>query len=209
MAVDVWKLRHAVPWLLLAGIAVFFVLGKISTSRSKSRVAALGSNGHPPSVWSPGDSVPWRRLSSADLKHRAMPGVSNRFTKAEHEMMGHVCVRPVFLRRKKPVIVLASVPGSGNFWTRYLIEQLTGVYTGSIYAESVSKTRMPGGQWRNGSVVVVKAHSILLGDELRFEGTILLLRNPFDATKAEFSREATGKHTQAASVKAFQSSTGK
>ena len=32
-----------------------------------------------------------------------------------------------------PKLGLASYPCSGNTWTRYLIEGLTGYYTGSIY----------------------------------------------------------------------------
>ncbi|XP_071824642.1 WSCD family member GA21586-like isoform X3 [Apostichopus japonicus] len=31
------------------------------------------------------------------------------------------------------VVALASLPGSGNTWLRYLIERVTGIYTGSIY----------------------------------------------------------------------------
>ena len=32
-----------------------------------------------------------------------------------------------------PLIALASFPGSGNTWVRYLIERATGIYTGSYY----------------------------------------------------------------------------
>ena len=32
-------------------------------------------------------------------------------------------------------LALASYPGSGNTWVRYLIETATGVYTGSIYKD--------------------------------------------------------------------------
>ena len=35
----------------------------------------------------------------------------------------------------RPRVVLASFPGSGNTWLRYLIEKTTGVYTGSVYNE--------------------------------------------------------------------------
>ena len=31
------------------------------------------------------------------------------------------------------MVALASYPGSGNTWTRYLIEGITGVFTGSFY----------------------------------------------------------------------------
>lgn len=133
-----------------------------------------------------------------------MKAESEQFSQDEHALMGHVCVKPVFLQRKRPIIVLTSVPGSGNFWTRYLIEQMTGVYTGSIYSERLPKTHMGGGVWSNASVIVVKAHSLLLGDELRYEGAILLLRNPFHAAKAEFSREATGNHREAAALDLFK-----
>ena len=32
-----------------------------------------------------------------------------------------------------PIIPLASYEGSGNTWARYLIEQLTGIFTGDMY----------------------------------------------------------------------------
>ncbi|XP_071824619.1 sialate:O-sulfotransferase 2-like isoform X2 [Apostichopus japonicus] len=35
-----------------------------------------------------------------------------------------------------PVVALASLPGSGNTWLRYLIERVTGIYTGSIYNDT-------------------------------------------------------------------------
>ena len=31
------------------------------------------------------------------------------------------------------MIALASYPGSGNTWLRYLIEGITGVFTGTFY----------------------------------------------------------------------------
>lgn len=207
------KIRTLLPWALLAaGVCVFFALDRRRTSKPCQLVASHSEerrkNGHPKTVWSLGDPVPWPRLTEEKIDEFTLKEASNKFTAAQHKAMGHFCVQPVFLQRQKPVIILASVPGSGNFWTRYLIEQLTGVYTGSIYTEMLDKTHMAGGQWRNASVIAVKSHSILLGDELDFDGSILLLRNPFDAAKAEFSREATGKHTLAASVKAFHTANG-
>lgn len=35
-----------------------------------------------------------------------------------------------------PPVALASFPGSGNTWTRQLIESATGIYTGSFYKDS-------------------------------------------------------------------------
>jgi hypothetical protein len=34
-----------------------------------------------------------------------------------------------------PVVALASFPGSGNTWLRYLLQQATGVLTGSVYKD--------------------------------------------------------------------------
>jgi len=34
-----------------------------------------------------------------------------------------------------PITSLSSYPGSGNTWVRYLIEEYTGYYTGSIYTD--------------------------------------------------------------------------
>ena len=34
-------------------------------------------------------------------------------------------------------VALASYPGSGNTWARLLLEELTGVYTGSMYTDGM------------------------------------------------------------------------
>jgi hypothetical protein len=38
--------------------------------------------------------------------------------------------------RSLPAIGLVSYPSSGNTWIRYLIEAVTGVFTGSFYNDS-------------------------------------------------------------------------
>ena len=43
-----------------------------------------------------------------------------------------------------PRTALASFPGSGNTWTRYLIEGATGVFTGSIYLDKVLQSKGTG-----------------------------------------------------------------
>lgn len=105
---------------------------------------------------------------------------------------------------------LSSYPGSGNTWVRYLIEEFTGYYTGSIYDD---KKLYQGGfkgeteNWKEGRVIAVKSHSYRedrgLGD------AILLIRNPFDAILAEFNRQRGLKsgdhHTGVATNDDFQS----
>ena len=34
-----------------------------------------------------------------------------------------------------PLVALASFPNSGNTWIRYLIEGITGIFTGSLYRD--------------------------------------------------------------------------
>ncbi|XP_067666102.1 WSCD family member AGAP003962-like [Haliotis asinina] len=81
--------------------------------------------------------------------------------------------------RVLPNIALVSYPGSGNTWTRHLIQQMTGIATGSVYIdEGLRLNGFPGESLSNGSVVAVKTHE-------RYEGkfysrAILLIRNPYD-----------------------------
>ena len=57
------------------------------------------------------------------------------------------------------VTALASFPGSGNTWVRHLIQQLTGLATGSVYrAPALACGGFPGESRQDGSVVVVKTH---------------------------------------------------
>ena len=41
--------------------------------------------------------------------------------------------------KSRNLTALVSFPGSGNTWVRQLLEEVTGVYTGSIYCDSVLK----------------------------------------------------------------------
>ena len=60
----------------------------------------------------------------------------------------HWC-RPLGYRAAIPqrdsVIALASFPGSGNTWLRYLLQQATGIITGSIYKDhALLRNGFPG-----------------------------------------------------------------
>ena len=46
-----------------------------------------------------------------------------------------------FLDPPGPLTALASYPGSGNTWLRYLIQQATGIATGSVYNAAILKVR--------------------------------------------------------------------
>merc|ERR1711936_70942 len=103
---------------------------------------------------------------------------------------------------------LASYPGSGSTWVRYLIEGATGVFTGSIYKDLQLQVMGYWGEirhWRDGTTIVQKTHD---GDAqyIRevFNGRgILILRNPYDAVLSKLNF-LYGGHRGASSVKLFQ-----
>lgn len=110
-----------------------------------------------------------------------------------------------------PLTSLSSYPGSGNTWVRFLIEEYTGYYTGSIYSDkNLFKGGFKGEQedWKTGQMIVIKAHSFR--DERELRDAVLLIRNPFDAILAEFNRLKGGAkggdhHTGVATLDDFLS----
>lgn len=79
------------------------------------------------------------------------------------------------------VVALVSYPGSGNTWLRYLLQQVTGVVTGSIYMDYGLRVHgFPAENVTDGSVLVVKTHAVPM-DSDKFKSAILLIRNPRDA----------------------------
>jgi len=98
--------------------------------------------------------------------------------------------------------MLASFPGSGNTWTRFLIERSTGWYTGSVAEDKSLYNGGFQGEFEKpdlGTTVVVKAHRYVKSGV----GAILLIRNPYEAIMSEFNRKRGHGHTSHASVKEF------
>ena len=105
------------------------------------------------------------------------------------------------------IIPLISLPGAGNTWVRFLIEQATGIATGSTYNDGslakslIGEKRNPMGQ----ETIVIKSHSInrIRGKYFqvpqdqrpKIKGCILVIRSPRDAILAEFIRKNTRSHT--------------
>lgn len=117
----------------------------------------------------------------------------------------HRCKERSFLERKAPLVGLVSFAGSGNTWVRYLLEQATGIYTGSIYCDTTLKTMFPGENIVSGNVIVVKSHhadttelpkdvQLAMGKQ-KFDKAILLVRDPFDALVSEANRRWNAKHS--------------
>ncbi|XP_050667635.1 WSCD family member AGAP003962 [Leptidea sinapis] len=101
------------------------------------------------------------------------------------------------------VVALVSYPGSGNTWLRYLLQQATGIMTGSVYMDYGLKLHgFPAENVTDGSVLVVKTHETPTTNR-KYDSAILLIRNPRDALLADFNRLHKG-HIGTAPKSAFK-----
>uniref|UniRef100_D3TQS4 Beta-1,6-N-acetylglucosaminyltransferase n=1 Tax=Glossina morsitans morsitans TaxID=37546 RepID=D3TQS4_GLOMM len=104
---------------------------------------------------------------------------------------------------------LASFPGSGNTWLRYLLQQSTGILTGSIYKDyGLLKTGFPAENVCNNSVLLVKTHEWGPKAWALFSKALLLVRDPEKAILAEFNRQSGG-HVGFASPDRYKRTRGK
>ncbi|XP_071092902.1 WSCD family member AGAP003962-like [Haliotis cracherodii] len=109
--------------------------------------------------------------------------------------------------RVLPQIALASYPGSGNTWVRHLLQQMTGIATGSIYIdEELRHNGFPGESLSNGSVVAVKTHNGYAGKG--YARAILLIRNPYESMLSLF-KLSNSNHTGEPSVDRYGKQWGK
>ncbi|XP_060085643.1 sialate:O-sulfotransferase 1-like [Ylistrum balloti] len=88
---------------------------------------------------------------------------------------------------------LLSYPGSGNTWTRHLIQQLTGYCTGTVYCDKYLHGHgFPGecvfpNQNAKHACIVYKSHYYETNKLKQFHKAVILIRNPYDAFKAFFN----------------------
>ncbi|CAG7733247.1 unnamed protein product [Allacma fusca] len=122
---------------------------------------------------------------------------SNRDSSSLNDMMRSrtifKCVPIHFREESGPAVALASFPGSGNTWLRYLLQLSTGILTGSVYKDfALLRNGFPAESIKDGRVLVVKTHES--GETARslFQKAILLVRKPSEAILAEFNRRAAG-----------------
>ena len=67
--------------------------------------------------------------------------------------------KPKFRETPGPVVGIVSFPGSGNTWVRYLLQQMTGTLTGSVYEDGdLQRNGFRGENHKSGKVLVVKTH---------------------------------------------------
>lgn len=98
---------------------------------------------------------------------------------------------------------MASFPGSGNTWTRYLLQQSTGVWTGSVYNDKIlAKNGFIAEHVTNSSVIFIKTHKYQNYKMKGFDRIVLVVRDPAEAILSEFHRRSSG-HTGHASIDLF------
>ena len=115
-----------------------------------------------------------------------------------------------------PTRALASYPGSGNTWIRYLIEGASGVYTGSIFESGSITNAGHLGELRNfsdGSTILQKTHhraiypygyrqynlTWRIEHINEFYGrAVVVVRNPFNSILSYWNFYRTGSQTATA-----------
>lgn len=102
-------------------------------------------------------------------------------------------------------VVLSSLPGSGNTWVRQLLESATGICTGSMWCDPSLRANHFCGEGQHGrSFLVIKDHSgnvpwsgkraeerdtsAAVQRRPDYDAMIMVHRDPFDATVAEWNR---------------------
>nr|XP_055054708.1 WSC domain-containing protein 2-like isoform X1 [Misgurnus anguillicaudatus]XP_055054709.1 WSC domain-containing protein 2-like isoform X1 [Misgurnus anguillicaudatus] len=137
----------------------------------------------------------WLRCAEEDFENC---GNNDYFIVYQTQVQDNRCMDRRFLPiHAEHLIALASFPGSGNTWTRHLIELATGVYTGSCYFDKALYIKGFIGEkddWRSGETICVKTHENSRTMIQAFDSSILLIRNPYKALMSEFNRQYGGGH---------------
>ena len=109
------------------------------------------------------------------------------------------CKRMSFQNSGTPgPVALVSYPGSGNSWARVLLEEATGIYTGSVYCDKhYLFSGMIGEGISTDNVIAIKSHSSVEEMVQYSNKVIYIIRNPLKAIVAEYTRQtAKAGHTK-------------
>jgi hypothetical protein len=117
----------------------------------------------------------------------------------------HFISSPAQLADKRGFVFLASYPGSGNTWTRAIIEQGTRIWTGSVFNDLQLKKDGFFGESRNNAqdafptVSVIKTHYPLLLPKLyaKTSAVVQILRSPYDTLMADFQLQMAVRRNKA------------
>ena len=118
------------------------------------------------------------------------------------QSMAHPCTEMGFKEDTGKRVALASFPGSGSTWSRTLLEDATGVFTGAIYCDRKLKGNGFVGEYiTTGNVIAIKTHQHIdvsnadRKHSVSFDAAIFIIRNVFDAIVSERKRSISNNHT--------------
>ncbi|KAI6654878.1 WSC domain-containing protein 2-like [Oopsacas minuta] len=120
-------------------------------------------------------------------------------------------ITPKILPKPGPKVALASFPGSGNSWVRYLMEQGSGYYTGSVYIDRKLQSYGNLESVFNSSVIAIKTHEShgiinkYFTKAIDYKKCILIVRNPKQTLIAEINRFFTNDHTKSVQTSKWKS----
>ena len=108
------------------------------------------------------------------------------------------------LEMSRHPVALISARGSGNTWTRGLLERATGICTGFLNCDKIMRAHgFVGENIKSGKVLVVKTHSVVprwIGEnntynefEPSYSSAVFILRNPVKSAIAEWNQRASQK----------------
>lgn len=114
---------------------------------------------------------------------------------------------PAFSETKLPLTALVSYPGSGSTWLRHIVQQLTGVATGSSTCQKELKTSKSfslGECINDKHVILVNTHDKYKRKkfEKKFDKLIILYRDPFDTLRSAYTMKHPG-HSESVDSEIF------
>lgn len=211
-----YDFRACVPYRGTEGKSVFpgGVLIEQSSMSAESCIKACQEKKHPLAGMTKGKECHCGHLTGEfDLQDKVdpekcnspCPGDENVFCGAEQFVSiyqtPHRDERCTEMTLKKPgsmaLIALASFPGSGNTWVRYLLERASGIYTGSYYDDGDLYNKGFKGErehWLKRNTIAVKTHRFDEEHVATYDGVILIIRDPYKAILSEHNRKFGG-HT--------------
>ncbi|KAH9253160.1 hypothetical protein BASA81_008842 [Batrachochytrium salamandrivorans] len=155
-------------------------------------------------MWSPLSSSSLRVVAASSLNNRVVlePRASTADSFDIIANLSNITCVPTICRRRERfephtnLTLLATAPGSGNTWTRTIIESGSLLWTGSthhdlsLYTNGFEGEMLDGYADRFSMLSVLKSHYPFFTElsSPKTSAVIVILRSPYDAALAEFSR---------------------
>jgi len=165
---------------------------------------SIGKKQYSKLVWKLPDNKIDSLVEQFDVKgtEYLSPDTKRNFLWCDAEMRTHQplrmfergCTDAGFKEDTGKKVALASFPGSGSTWSRTLLEQATGVFTGAIYCDRSLKAEGFVGEYiTTRNVIAIKTHSSRI-TKIKYDAAIFVARNIADAMKSEINRRSSHRN---------------